>query len=143
MDNDGTVDLAVGAPGSVLSSVYILYLNPNATVRESTLIRGEYGNITSANVTFDWIINGPPIHYMSKFGVSLASIGDLDGDNISEIAVGANPETSGLDLVYILYMHRNGTVREYRMIGSNIGGGPTLPIVFSTFSAQLGAPGPF
>ena len=152
LDEDGVVDIAVGAPGSIISSVYILYLNSDSTIKNYVLVRGEYeaddtgSTLDALNVTSNstiWRFNGPPIHYLSKFGTSLANVGDIDGDNITDLAVGSNSESKGIDVVQILFLYRNGTVREWSTIGSNIGGGPKIPITFSKFGSSVTTLGDF
>ena len=156
LDEDGVVDIAVGAPGNVVSSVYILYLNSNSTIKNHVLIRGRYEaddsnttiqaalNVTSNDTTYTtWGFNGPPIHYLSKFGTSLANIGDMDGDNITDLAVGSNSDSKGIDIVQILFLHKNGTIREWSTIGSGIGGGPIIPMTFSKFGSAITTLGDF
>ena len=144
MDNDGVIDLAVGAPGQVTSSVFILYMRRNATVKHYKLIRGEYNpdlNFPKNRENESYIPNGPPISYKSRFGSTIANIGDLDGDNITDLAVGAPNLDNGFNLVYILFMERSGIVRDYSTIGSGIGGGPDLSNlasgVFSFFGSSV------
>lgn len=114
------------------------------------LVRGPYlgddnlvNNPNATNITQSWTNNGPPIFFMSKFGVSVANVGDIDGDNITDIAVGSNSESSGNDFVYVLFLFRNGTVKDYSTIGSNTGGGPNLPIMFSKFGSAITPIGDF
>ena len=64
----------------------------------------------------------------SKLGSSVASIGDLDGDGVNDLAVGArrhyddsNPST-GPGAVWILFMNRDGTVRDNQKISNTAGG---------------------
>ena len=152
LDGDGVVDIAVGAPGNILSSVYILYLQSNSSIRDYTLIRGQYeaddSNTTlqafntTSNIT-NWGFNGPPIHYLSKFGTSLANVGDIDGDNITDLAVGSNSESKGIDIVQILFLQKNGTIREWSTIGSGVGGGPVIPMTFSKFGSSITTLGDF
>lgn len=62
--------IAVGAPGTVLGAVYILYLDANGTCNSTVLIRGrfigngaEQGGSDINNGTF----NGPHLRYQSQF----------------------------------------------------------------------------
>lgn len=136
LDGDGVGDIAVGAPGYVVSAVHILYMTRDCTVKSSVLIRGIFtGN--QANVNYSYIPNGPPISYLSKFGTSLAMIEDLNLDGVQDLAVGSVDQSSGDDKVYILFLHRNGTVKSYSTIGNGIGGGPILRISFSSFGSSL------
>jgi hypothetical protein len=137
LDGDGVGDLAVGAPGDVVSSVFILFLNSNLTVKKSVLIRGVYNGDYSVLKNTSYPANGPPIFYKMGFGTSLADLGDLDLDGTRELAVGSLSQSVGNDTVFILYLFKNGTVRDYTVIGSNIGGGPNLLIPFSGFGSAI------
>eukprot|EP00966_Prymnesium_polylepis_P045390 1050931-Prymnesium_polylepis.1 len=81
LDGDGVADLAVGADGdndggSYRGAVWILFLNALGTVREYQKISDTQGGFTGTLSNFD------------RFGSSVASIGDIDGDSITEMAVG-------------------------------------------------------
>jgi len=59
------------------------------------------------------------------FGVSLANIGDLDGDGTSDLAVGAlGDDDGGLDrgAVWILFMHPDSSIKSFQKISSLEGG---------------------
>lgn len=168
MNGDNVTDIAVGAPGVVVSSVYILYMNKNGTVSHFRLIRGAFAQTPTTKPTYfpsaskkptakptlspteafissnnisGYIPNGPPIRFQMRFGSSLASIGDLDGDNITELAVGAANEANGNNEVYILFMTSNGTVWKYTVLGSDKGGVPKLAVAFSYFGSSIVAIG--
>ncbi|MBI5758892.1 MAG: FG-GAP repeat protein [Planctomycetales bacterium] len=119
LDGDGVPDMAVGAPGAGindLGAVYVLFMNANGTVKTTTLIGADIGG-------------GPTIASFDNFGISLASLGDLDGDGVVDLAVGALlDDTGGTDrgAVYILFMNVNGTVRNSTKIASATVGGPQL-----------------
>lgn len=82
VDGDGIMDIAVGAPGYVIGSVYICFLSQNGTVREYSLIRGKYTSynpstntttttVSNATVTvgkYPYTVNGPSLYYGSLFG---------------------------------------------------------------------------
>ncbi len=125
LDGDGNVDMAVGAIGDscidengALSlrcgSIYILFLSDNSTVRESVQITGG--------------LNGGPIYLTANdnFGFSVCNMGDVDGDNVTDLAVGA-PGTYTGGVLYILFMKPNGHVRNYTYVrGAENGGGPPV-----------------
>lgn len=54
-----------------------------------------------------------------EFGRSIASIADMDGDGVPELAVGAQKDDDGgsnLGAVYILFMNSTGTVKSQQKI---------------------------
>tara|TARA_Y100000996_G_scaffold142140_1_gene108810 strand:- start:304 stop:1779 length:1476 start_codon:yes stop_codon:yes gene_type:complete len=115
-DGDGITDIAVGAhknysPGSEnkrIGAVHILLLNSDGTVKSSQEISDTEGNFDALNEN-------------DTFGIDLASLNDLDGDGITDIAVGANGDSeSGLltGAVYILFLNSDGTVKSYQKISS-------------------------
>ena len=65
-------------------------------------------------------------------GRSVATLGDIDGDGISDIAVGAAGDSTGSPYddargaVYILYLNWDGTAKRCAKIANNTGGGPPL-----------------
>ncbi len=121
LDGDGVTDLAAGAftddtNGTDRGAVYVLLLNANGTVKSSVKIAsGTNGGPTLANI--------------DRFGRSVASLGDLDGDGVTDLAVGAfTDDTNGADrgAVYVLLLNANGTVKSSVKIASGTNGGPTL-----------------
>eukprot|EP01129_Flabellula_baltica_P004553 TRINITY_DN1591_c0_g3_i1.p1 TRINITY_DN1591_c0_g3~~TRINITY_DN1591_c0_g3_i1.p1 ORF type:complete len:646 (-),score=157.72 TRINITY_DN1591_c0_g3_i1:308-2245(-) len=118
IDGDGTLDLLVGAHftddgGTQRGAVWILFLNRNGTVRESQKISNTTGGFKGS------ILNG------DLFGTSVAGIGDINGDGIPDIAVGAQGDRTGgtnSGSVWILYLAKNGTVKDYfKLYRQNIG----------------------
>jgi len=117
LDGDGVVDIAVGAPfsnnsGTKKGTVYILFLNTDGTVKSIQEIRAGVAGFTAT------------IDYNDYFGESVANIGDLNGDGIVDIAVGARGDDDGgmeRGAVYILFLDTNGTVKSYQKISDTQG----------------------
>jgi len=60
-----------------------------------------------------------------NFGQSIASMGDIDGDGIQDLAVGAPGDDDGggqRGAVWILFMNADGTVRSHQKISETEGG---------------------
>jgi hypothetical protein len=121
LDQDGITDLVIGTPenstgGPGRGAVFILFMNNDGSVRD-------YEKIAHGTA------NAPSLANDNNFGISVTALGDLDGDGVIEIAVGANNDgdnRSGRGAVYVLFMNTDGSVKASRMIGNLIGGGPSL-----------------
>ncbi|MDW3179674.1 MAG: right-handed parallel beta-helix repeat-containing protein [Acidimicrobiia bacterium] len=134
IDGDGIPDLVVGARldddgGSGRGAAYILFLNTDGTVRAEQKISDAQGGLATTLDTND------------EFGHAVEGIGDLDGDGIPDIAVGAwgdDDGGSGRGAVYILFLNSDGTVRAEQKI-SDISGGLAASIPDgSNFGVGLG-----
>jgi len=114
LDNDGNNDIAVGAYGNNYNkgSVFILFLNSNGTVKNYQIISQGIGNFTGT------------LYGNNKFGCAITNLGDINGDNITDIAVGANGDDDGgtdKGAVYILFLDTNGTVKSHQKISDTQG----------------------
>lgn len=118
LDNDGVTDLVVGVPydddgGTDRGAIWILFLNSDGTVKSSQKISSNTGGL-------DYTLNNE-----DHFGSAVTQIGDLDGDGITDLAVGV----SGSDLggsnrgaVWVLFMQSDGTVAAVTRIGQDHAG---------------------
>ena len=117
LNGDGNEDVAIGAPsrdneGTDRGSIWITFLNANGTVSSDVLIGSSKGNFSGTLENGDW------------FGTSIANIGDLDGDDVADLAVGAKFDNDGgtqRGAVWILFMNANGTVSSEQKISSSQG----------------------
>ncbi len=120
LDGDGVGDFAVGSPvefgrGSS-GEVHVLFMNANGTVKSSQKITSGIGG-------------GPVLSAGDYFGHGMGTIGDLDGDGVTDLFVGATKDDTGgyiAGAAYVLLMNPNGTVKSSQKIASGVGGGPTL-----------------
>ncbi|MCH8151464.1 MAG: FG-GAP repeat protein [Planctomycetes bacterium] len=118
LDSDGVTDLAVGAwmdndGGSNRGAIWILFLNTDGTVKSEQKISDTQGGFGG---TLD---NG------DQFGTSVANIGDLDGDGVTDLAVGAFADDDGgtdRGAVWVLFMKSDGTVNAEQKISDTVGG---------------------
>jgi plastocyanin len=135
LDGDGVADLAVGAVGDNTGgpnrgAVYMLLMNADGTVKGSTKIASGAGG-------------GPTLANGNRFGSSVSSVGDVDGDGVADLAVGADGDSTGgtnRGAVYVLRMNADGTVRSSAKIASGAGGGPTLADL-DFFGSSVTSPG--
>ena len=96
--------------------MYVLLLNANGTVKSSVKIASGTNG-------------GPTLASGDYFGRCVASLGDLDGDGVTDLAVGAyGDDTGGYNrgAVHLLLLNANGTVKSSVKIASGTNGGPTL-----------------
>jgi hypothetical protein len=118
INGDGESDLAVGAirdddGGTDQGAVWILFLNPDGNVNSHQKISSTQGGFTGMLNTVDY------------FGNDVAVLGDLDGDGVNDLAVGAAGDDDGghdHGAVWILFLDPNGTVRSHQKISSTEGG---------------------
>ncbi len=118
LDGDGVKDLAVGAPGADdggtdRGAVWILFMNSDETVRTQQKISNTTGNFTGALDDSDFL-----------GGVGLAGPGDLDGDGVADMVVGATGDDdggNGRGAAWVLFLNSNGTVKSHQKISSTEG----------------------
>ena len=91
-DGDGVDDLVAGGyrdgPGSSQGAIFIMFMNTDGSLDKTIEI--------NSGTT-----NGPDLSNNDNFGWSVANIGDLNGDGVTDLAVGAR----GDDTVHILFMN--------------------------------------
>jgi uncharacterized delta-60 repeat protein/CSLREA domain-containing protein len=117
LDGDGVTDLVVGAPGdddggTDRGALYVLFLNATGTVRAES-------KVSAATPAFGALLDD-----VDRFGASVGSLGDLDGDGRAELVVGApGDDDGGTDrgALYVLFLHANGTVRSLQKVSATSG----------------------
>jgi len=141
LDGDGRREVAVGSVldddgGFNQGSVWILSLNADGTV---------YRELELSELTA-----GLPLDDIDQFGTSVANIGDLDGDGVVDLAVGAVKDDDGgqpgdvdadVGAVYVLYLRTDGTVKAWSKVSDLLGDFPYALDVgdwFGSAVARLG-----
>ncbi len=117
LNGDGFADIAVGAPfdddgGDDRGAVWVLFMNADGSVAGTAKISDEQN-----------VFNGD-LNDGDHFGNAIARLGDLDGDGVSELAVGAelaNLNGTRKGVVWILFMNSDGSVKLARRIGDGEG----------------------
>ncbi|MEQ1892584.1 MAG: PKD domain-containing protein [Planctomycetota bacterium] len=137
-DHDGVTDLAVGSVldddgGVNQGSLWLLMLNANGSVKQSFEINELYGNFTA-------------LDEVDQFGTSVANIGDLDGDGVTDLAVGAVKDDDGgregnadadVGAVYVLFLNENATVKSFVKLGDISGNLPFHLDEYDWFGSSL------
>jgi len=121
LNGDGVNDIAVGAnaddnAGGDRGAIHIMFMNTDGTIDSTVEIN-------------DSTTNGPTLTNSDSFGVSVANIGDLNGDGVNDIAVGANQDDDGgtdRGAIHIMFMNTDGTIDSTVEINDSTTNGPTL-----------------
>ncbi len=132
LNGDGISDIAVGARnddagGTDRGAIHVMFMNSNGSVSNTIEIN-------------DLTANGPVLIDFDYFGSSIANIGDLNGDGISDIAVGADGDGLGLftiGAIHVLLMNSNGSVSSTIKINNNTANGPVLIDYDSKFGSSI------
>jgi hypothetical protein len=139
LDGDGVVDLAVGAPydddgdGQDLGAVWIVFMNDDGTAK------GEY-KISKAD---DHLLAS--LDELDLFGWDVAALGDLDGDDVPDLGVGAPNDDDGSGenrgAFYVLFLNADGSVKSEVKVSDAVGGfeGNLAPV--DNFGGSLAAIG--
>ena len=110
INNDGYPEVAVGGMNDGdYGSIFILSLKKDGTVNSKVEIAKNKGGFSG------------DIGLQSLFGISIANLGDLDKDNVPDIAVGER-DYNGIGRVWILFLKSDGTVKSSVDISSNKNG---------------------
>lgn len=120
IDNDGVVDLAVGADGTdypgkdQTGAVWVLLMNSNGTVKSNHKLP-----------------KPSELHGGSVFGYSVASLGDLNDDGTNDLAIGAYADynhSQGISCgaVYVAFLSYSGSAvtATYLKISDGLNGLP-------------------
>jgi hypothetical protein len=117
LDGNDRAEIAVMASGdddggTDRGAIWILFLNADGTVASHQKISDTEGNFTGT------LLDGNPF-------AGPAGIGDLDGDDVPDLAAGVPfDDDGGTDrgAVWILFLNANGTVKGHQKISSTSGG---------------------
>ena len=135
LNNDGVNDLAVGAlgddgGGTNRGAVHIMYMNTDGSVDSTVEIN-------------DSTENGPDLNSNDAFGESVENLGDLDGDGVNDLAVGASKDNANGNndgTIYIIYMNTGGSVKSTVEINAGTTNGPAVSATerFGKSIAEIG-----
>ncbi len=133
LDGDGVSEVAVGAPldddgGSDRGAVHVLFMRADGSIRAEQKISATQGGF------------GGALDDLDLFGCSLAAPGDLDGDGVPDLFVGARKDDDGATnqgAVWTLFLRADGTVRAEQKISATQGGFRGALARLDTFGSSL------
>lgn len=119
IDNDGTLEMAVGAfmSDGGKGAIWMLSLDPNNFYVVSKLKITEGMNGFTDTLTTGANPNGTA---GANLGMGLSKVGDLNGDGVPDLMTGANQQNEGYG--YIFYLNSDKTVKTYTRLNNTDGG---------------------
>ncbi len=133
-DGNGFEDLIVGTPlwqlaGNSTGSAWILFLGSGGSVIGSQQISENVGGF------------GTGLDFADEFGSSVAYLGDVDGDGVGDVAVGARRDDDGATdagAIWILFLNPGGTVKSKTKISALTGGLGMTPSFLAQAMGTIG-----
>lgn len=119
LDGDGRRELVVGAHGAAvplhgpIGAAWVVFLEADGSARKSTLLTEGWGGF------------GASLSGSFNFAAAVGAPGDLNGDGVPDLAIGAPATTvgvQGVGAVHVLLLNSDGTTSASSLITTGSGG---------------------
>jgi len=107
LNSDGNPDLIYGEPKRFDQKVIVNFLDSAGNVISKSVI-------SSNRNGFDYSLGGGEL-----FGKAITNLGDVNQDGIADIAIGAPRENSRRGEVFVLFMSRDGKVKDFKKLSKS------------------------
>ena len=137
LDDDGVTDIVIGAVGDSdggfnLGAVYVVFLTQTGSAKSLQKISSVMGDFTATLWT------------QARFGTGCAGLGDVNNDQIPDVAVGA-PNEPGQGYVrgaaFVIFLDSFGKVLSHQKIGDALGGFTGVLVDMDYFGHAVGGLG--
>ncbi len=140
LNGDGINDLLVGdhtadEGGWDYGAAHVIFLNADGSVADNQVISDLDGGLNHVFLGND-----------AEFGSSVTALGDIDGDGVTDVAVGSRrygngPEIWQFGAVHVLMLNSDGTVKAEQLITNNLGGLGTVLTENAYFGSSVAGTG--
>lgn len=135
-DGNGINDLLVGAPwddegGTNTGTAYMVFMDTASGVLVVDSVLKIHANTSGFS---------GQIQASDEFGFGLTALGDLDGDGVTDIAVGARRHNGGSadkGAVWVIFLNSDGSIKSYQKINDGTGGLNMSLVQYGMFGQDL------